>query len=278
MTTLLNLPTELLEPILTDSFEQQLQPLTLLLLNRRLTSILLNYIYTKPPTITSVNQLKSFIVNVPSEKALQIKSLEIVLPSATGSVWNLVGEALIKCKNVKSLKLKVMGLWDEDRTGLINGLNAIDPEYFEWTSPDPPHHISLSLVTPCLTTLLSHLPKWTKLKTLSLSNLQFPLCDDPDRYLPPILSTSVQSIKLSQAIRATPKMLAGVATACPRLKSFHLEDVYTESIWGSRVNEKDIKFQLDNMNSFLGTLTLSTKLQRIVGGDRGDLHNPIAIF
>lgn len=146
------------------------------------------------------------------------------------------------------------------------------PVSFEWTSPDPPHHVSLSLVTPCLTILLQQLPKWTRLENLTLSHMQFPQCAHPDRYLPMILSPTVRCVKLGQAIRAPAKMLAGIASACPRLERLDAEDIYCESIWGSRVDEKDVKNELEDNMSFYGEFTLSSRLQRIAGGDRGVVY------
>lgn len=67
-------------------------------------------------------------------------------------------------------------------------------------------------------------------------------------------------------------MLAGIATACPRLKRFDAEDIYSESIWGSRVDEKDVRNKLEDSMSFYGDFSITSRLQRIAGGDRGVIY------
>ena len=126
-------------------------------------------------------------------------------------------------------------------------------------------------MTPCLTVLLHQLPKWSRLEHLSLSHVQFPQCSQPDRYLPIILSPTLKSIRLGQAIKAPANMLAGIASACPRLETFDTEDIYSESIWGSRVDEKDVRNELEEAY-YYGAFTISSRLQRIVGGDRGVVY------
>ncbi|TIB66228.1 hypothetical protein E3P77_02367 [Wallemia ichthyophaga] len=271
---MIKLPTELLEPILTDALQDsRSSALDLLLIHPRTTQILYRHVYQQHPcAINSLNQLELFSNNVPLELLSKVRALHINLPSAAGSVWDSVGNALTKCRNVQHLKLRAMGLWNEDRRGLIEGLAAIDPINFEWTSPDPPHHISLSVVTPCLTIVLNQLPRWSRLLHLSMSHVQFPQCTHPDRYLPAVLSPTLETISLGQAIKAPATMLAGIATACPRLKRFDAEDIYSESIWGSRVDEKDVRNKLEDSMSFYGDFSITSRLQRIAGGDRGVIY------
>lgn len=124
---MISLPTELLEPILTDALEEGSNATNLLLIHPRLTQILYRHVYQQHPcTINSLKQLQFFSNNVPLELLSKVRALHINLPSAAGSVWDAVGDALVKCKNVQHLKLRAMGLWEEDRRGLIEGLAAIE--------------------------------------------------------------------------------------------------------------------------------------------------------
>lgn len=105
-----------------------------------------------------------------------------------------------------------------------------------------------------------------------MSHIQFPQCVHPDRYLPVILSPTVKTIRLGQAIKAPAKMLSGIASACPSLERFDAEDIYSESIWGSRVDEKDVRNEFEDSMSFYGEFSITSRLQRITGGDLGVVY------
>lgn len=128
--------------------------------------------------------------------------------------------------------------------------------------------------------ILTFKPYRQRIEKLSLSNIHFP---------PPPASSvfagtftfqthsSLQEIHIGQAIYTSPSSVAALVMIIPSLRSLTLEDAYISSIWGPRVREADVLAELKHLRDedprrqrLKDIVRCTVRLERIVGGDRGD--------
>jgi len=128
--------------------------------------------------------------------------------------------------------------------------------------------------------ILTFRPYRQRIEKLSLSNIHFP---------PPPASSvfagtftfqthsSLQEIHIGQSVYTCPSSIAALVMIIPSLRSLSLEDAYVSSIWGPRVRDTDVLAELKHLRDedprkqrLKEIIKCTGRVERIVGGDRGD--------
>ncbi|KAG8996257.1 hypothetical protein FRB94_008437 [Tulasnella sp. JGI-2019a] len=167
------------------------------------------------------------------------------------------------------------------------GFRSVNPQCFEWTSPDPDHQFSVAIVPLITTTLSKAFWTWSKLRSLKLTNVNCLDCR-PFFHLGHTTHPDLRHIHLGQSICVTPSAALFPAISLPNLEKLVLVDVYPDSIWQRRLRMADLKAAWDEMpedglDDIMGSWggkpdweTVRSKIeckverQRFSGGDHGD--------
>ncbi|KIY68119.1 hypothetical protein CYLTODRAFT_421880 [Cylindrobasidium torrendii FP15055 ss-10] len=154
---------------------------------------------------------------------------------------------------------------------VYNALQRVDPTHFLWTAPAAPHRYTTAIVAKCTPHLFAAISSWTRLRDLTLTNMAFfpPTAKSPQ---PLPITPHLESFYLGQVV-----FLAGTSIAAyllsgstKTLQTMTLVDVFGQSIWGPRVNKDHVLSAVpeDARDAVGEILTVATKTERIIGGDR----------
>ncbi|VDB85135.1 unnamed protein product [Peniophora sp. CBMAI 1063] len=298
---LLDLPPELLLPILTEALAGHPSPIAVLSTCRRIRELGEPLLYRH----LTLRSTKALILSGGEVGSGQMAMLCPILYqhinalTPGGCIWNehisvkerLRLDRVGLCMNSQSSPAK-------DDTEL-SALGIIDPTSFTWIGPDPPHQFSTAIVPDACTRVFAHAVHWSSLRTLFLSNVAFPSSRSPDMSPssspPTSIFTSpapvVQEIFAFPVMPALERMDLRNATFLPikalaklvcddrtqRLSHVGLQDCYVESIWGERVRRSHLEritqeFEGGRQPERIGRVRVivvcSAMYERIEGGDR----------
>ncbi|KAL1678951.1 hypothetical protein EV122DRAFT_211086 [Schizophyllum commune] len=275
MTSLTDLPPELLVQIIEAYFLIKGSPLSLMLVNSAF-YIPARHLLHSRLRFTSNAQLAGFAARCTPCLACPIQSIELDLAGgATGrGLFALIRNCLSRCRNLA----RDLGQVDNDGRMLLDSvrfcmnshvhdvhenlqdaIGLINPVSFTWTGPDPPHHFSTAIVPGATEALFTALPRCSRLETLTLCSISFPAPVNSDATGPFVLPRipSLRRLHIGQAVFLDPKEVARFALghvlptvrttgeeadsgSTPHLEKIRLVDVYKGSIWGPRVRRSDV--------------------------------------
>ncbi|KAF8128878.1 hypothetical protein EV363DRAFT_1170033, partial [Boletus edulis] len=296
---LLSLPHEIVVAILQIALDATVVPSDVLCVCRLFRDLGTDHLYTHLK-FTSAHQLRQFGHSEGPSPPIGPRSLAVDLAGrAQRGVLRDLCDALIKCRQLASvaegsetsrdMRLKRVRLrmysYASDLEAvdvLQQGLQAISPDTFEWTGPDPEHHFSTAIVPPVASCLFKQFSSWCNIREITVTNISFATSSDPEGRYPPLLG-EVPSLRSLYIGRATFLHAQGVAGMLCQGRMAHLGvirlvDVYSESIWGPRLRRSDVekavamlcgtKEQMAVIARVKRVVTCEKKTERIVGGDR----------
>ncbi|KAG8875146.1 hypothetical protein FRB97_005380 [Tulasnella sp. 331] len=217
------------------------------------------------------------------------KEISTTTPTLLKRISNLLLD--LDTRNLKTLRLAVNS-HVHTATWAYDGFKCVNPQIFEWCSPDPDHQLSVAIVPRIALMMSSSISTWSNLVSLKLTNVNCTGCN-PFLHLHHTTHPNLRYICLGQSVWVTPSAALFPAITLPLLEKLTLVDVYLASIWQRRLRLSDLKEVWENISdhstelSFWGVSkpdwdTLKTRIeckverQRLEGGDHGeDMDNAL---
>ncbi|KAF6751142.1 hypothetical protein DFP72DRAFT_816878 [Ephemerocybe angulata] len=131
---------------------------------------------------------------------------------------------------------------DEALDMVYQALRLVNPYRFIWTGPDTlEHHFSIAIVPPAVPYLFQAFSTYTNLRELTITHVAFVI---ELIVIPPI--PTLEKVNFGQATFVEPIWMAkSILDTCAlpdsKLREVRLVDVYTHSIWGSRLRRSDLE-------------------------------------
>ncbi|KAI0267278.1 hypothetical protein BC834DRAFT_69501 [Gloeopeniophorella convolvens] len=303
MTSLLDLPTELLIQIFDAAVATHPCPGHILVLNKLIYRIAspLPYRHLHFSSLFSIACFPSTswgldTVHKPSTITIELAGGEVG-KGVFRQLSRLLGRARFPRDAVRSNRLELDSLRlclhstsdsEKDDRNLF-ALDLVNPQSFKWTGPDPAHHFSIAIVATAVNVLFKRFQSWTRLQDLHLSNISFP--KDIEGLFPPL--PTLRSLYLGQAtlVPVVPLARALIDPQMGALTTVRLVDCYVESIWGPRLRRRDLERAVTRLctgNTPLANLErddarsapalhrvgaivrCEARTERIIGGDRAE--------
>ncbi|KAF8547203.1 hypothetical protein OG21DRAFT_951105 [Imleria badia] len=298
--SLADLPHEIVAIILQTALDATTIPSDIFCVCRLFYDLGTDYLYTHIK-FTSPHQLQQFVLSDAPQPPIAPRTLAVDLAGkAQRGVLRDLADALMKCQQLarvaeatsrdvrlKRLRLRMHSYAQDSAVDVLEqGLDAVSPDTFEWTGPDPDHHFSIAIVPTVASCLFKQFSSWCNIREITVTNISFTTCSGPGGLgeYPPLLGgiPSLRSLYIGQATFLHAHAVAGMfcqGSGMAHLALVRLVDAYPESIWGARLRRSDIvkavtmlcrteELQMSVIARVKGVVTCEKKTERIMGGDR----------